>query len=411
MFNLDIIKQAVAAEPLLFLRELYGDTVTESDKGVWRIGTKGGKKFDTLKGELLACDFTGDDESGDCFTVWQKHNDATFSEAVAAIAALYGIGPGGSSVPRTNKATPPRIDREAKLNEPLPRWPMLDARHDELWRTGIARLIEDANARERIASWRGWPAFTLIQLAKAGLLGVADFALWPAQVRPQECALFRVLHPERVREPETRLEFFHWRPVQLHCRFTCSGAATRDGRPLSWLYCPTKREHKMDEGGNAPLIIARDGRDPEQPGYGTRCECVIVCAGEWDSLTVLLAFGRIDDNGSVTLPSGLAIVGIRGEGRGGTDAYLRHYKHWRPRSVVMLADADKTGLSWFKPSPDGRAGFAEQLEQRGAKVIPRVPKGEGIKDVSDLYRTGQLGLPDIEEMLTAAGFAGKGGSR
>jgi hypothetical protein len=45
MFNLDIIKQAVAAEPLLFLRELYGDTVTESDKGVWRIGTKGGKKF------------------------------------------------------------------------------------------------------------------------------------------------------------------------------------------------------------------------------------------------------------------------------------------------------------------------------------------------------------------------------
>jgi hypothetical protein len=44
-------------------------------------------------------------------------------------------------------------------------------------------------------------------------------------------------------------------------------------------------------------------------------------------------------------------------------------------------------------------------------VIPRVPRGDGIKDVSDLYRTGQLGRPDIEEMLTAAGFDWKGGSR
>ena len=81
-------------------------------------------------------------------------------------------------------------------------------------------------------------------------------------------------------------------------------------------------------------------------------------------------------------------------------------------SVILLADADKTGLAWFKPAADGTPGFAEHLEQRGAKVIPRVPKNaDGIKDVSDLYRSGNFGLPDIEEMLTAAGFDWKGGAQ
>jgi hypothetical protein len=168
------------------------------------------------------------------------------------------------------------------------------------------------------------------------------------------------------------------------------------------------KQLQVDDGGNAPLIIARDGRDPEQPGHGTRCRCVIICAGEWDALAVLLAAWWINDHGTLSLPPGLAVVGIRGEGRSGTDAFLRHYAHWRPDSAILLADADKTGLAWFKPSADGRAGFAEQLEQRGAKVIARVPRGDGIKDVSDLYRAGLFGLPDVEEMLTAAGFDWKG---
>jgi hypothetical protein len=79
--------------------------------------------------------------------------------------------------------------------------------------------------------------------------------------------------------------------------------------------------------------------------------------------------------------------------------------------VILLADADKTGTAWFKPSPDGRPGFAEQLERRGARVIPRVPSGDGVKDVSDLYRAGLFGLPDVEDMLTAAGFDWKGSTR
>jgi hypothetical protein len=34
-----------------------------------------------------------------------------------------------------------------------------------------------------------------------------------------------------------------------------------------------------------------------------------------------------------------------------------------------------------------------------------------VKDVSDLYRAGLFGLPDVEDMLTAAGFDWNGGTR
>jgi hypothetical protein len=74
--------------------------------------------------------------------------------------------------------------------------------------------------------------------------------------------------------------------------------------------------------------------------------------------------------------------------------------------VIMLADADKTGMAWFQSS-DGNPCFAEQLERRGAKVLPRM--ANGAKDVNDLYREGRLSGGHVTEMLTAAGFHRKGG--
>ncbi len=406
MLNISEIKAAVARDPLPLLTKIYGDTVRSAGENQWRVGTKGGKKLDTLSGELLACDFAGDGHNGDCFALWQKHYPCTFAEAANGIATLYGVSANASN--GTPFIAPPahRVKKDTALDTRPPQWPVLGPQCDAFWRASGTQLIEDTDTRERIAAWRGWTPFTLIPLARAGLIGAADFDLWPASIRPQLCANFRVLHPQLTREEETGKEFWSWQPVQLHARFACSGAAWKDGRPLTWLYVPTMKNIGMEEGGNAPLVIARDGRDPEQPGYGTHCECVIFCAGEWDALTVLLAAWWIDDNGTLTLPQGLAIVGIRGEGRGGTDAYLRHYGHWRPRSVIMLADADKTGLAWFE-SKDGQPCFAEQLERRGAKVLSRVP--DGAKDVNDLYRTGNLGGHHITEMLTAAGFHRKGG--
>ena len=405
MLNIQEIKAAVAHDPLPLLTQIYGDTVRPAGNNQFRVGNKDGKKFDTLSGELLGCDFTGDGHNGDCFALWQKHYACTFTEAANGIATLYGVNANASN--GTPFIAPPahRVKKDTALDTRPPQWREIGPQCDAFWRASGTQLIEDTDTRERIATWRGWTPFTLIPLARAGLIGAADFDFWPASIRPQLCATFRVLHPQLTKEEESGKEFWSWQPVQLHARFACSGAAWKDGRPLSWLYVPTMKSLRMEDGGNAPLVIARDGRDPEQPGYGTHCECVIFCAGEWDALTVLLAAWWIDDNGTLTLPPGLAIVGIRGEGRGGTDAYLRHYGHWRPRSVIMLADADKTGLAWFE-SKDGEPCFAEQLERRGAKVIPRVP--HGAKDVNDLYRTGTLGGHHITEMLTAAGFHRKG---
>lgn len=401
MHDLTLIKAAVARDPLPFLSALYGDTVRGAGTLQWRVGSRGGKAFDTRQGELLACDFTGDGESGDIFAVWQAHTGQSFKDAVAAVAGLYGVNADTIQSPHRTLPRVARADPEAKLDTRPLAWPTLDARHDALWEDGVARLIENAAFRERIAEWRGWPPIALVQLAKARLIGATDFDLWPSRIATQPCALFRVLHPHGGCESDGGREFFSQRPAQIHVRFAAKDATTRDGRPLSWIYVPTMKALGVGDGGNAPLMIARDGRDPEQPGWRTRCQCVIMCAGEWDAITTLLAGEWLDANGTLTLPPGLAIVGIRGEGRGGTDAYFRFYQHWRPRSVIMLADADKTGATWFE-SNDGRPCFAGQIERRGAKTLRFTPSEH--KDINDIYRAGNFGLKQVEAMLSRAGF-------
>lgn len=404
-FDVAAIKAAATADPLPFLHRLYGaENVRADGTNCWRVGRKGGKKFDTAKGALLCCAFNGDAECGDVFSVWQAREGVTFPEAVREIAGLYGIGPGGATLPRERNPVAGRIDREARLGTRPAMLPLLDRRMQSWWRDAVERLDGSVELQQRIAVWRGWPVLCVKRLARAWLLGFADFDFWPGIIRPQPCAVFRELWPDVAREARSGLDFTHLKPVRLRVRFECAAAAGKDGRRLDWLTVPTRKhlgDAGNDAGGSAPLVIARDGRDPEQPGRGERCESVIICAGEWDALTVLLATPWLDDNGTLALPRGLAIVGIRGEGRGGTDAYLRHYAHWKPRSVIVLADADATGLSWFESS-DGRPCFAEQLTRRGAKVSGQVP--ERGKDVGDLYRAGALGWPDVETRLADAGW-------
>ncbi len=405
MFDLALIKTRLAARAEEFLREHFGERLHRAGSQSWRVGKHGSLALSIKDGELVFFDHeTGG--GGDAIALWARERGGEFKDAVAACAAWAGVVADASYTPP--HAHKPLTTPNSNLDSRPTRWPQIDDQHDALWRRGIERLIADANARAAIARWRGWEPGVLIPLARAGLISAPIFDRWPTVIEPQPCACFRVLHPEHV--TDAGLDFWAWHVAQLHIRFH-PGVNRRDGSALSWIYAPTMKRLGMDDGGNAPLIIARDGRDPEQPAHGTRCRCVIICAGEWDALSVLLAAWWINDNGALLLPRGLAIVGIRGEGRSGTDAYLRHYAHWKPDAVVLLADADKTGLAWFRPTPDGRAGFAEQLEQRGAKVIRRVPRGDGVKDVSDLYRAGNLGLPDIEEMLGIAGFNWKGGTR
>jgi hypothetical protein len=407
MLNIALIKSRIAARAEEFLRELFGERLHRAGSQSWRVGKKGSLAIEFQDGELVFFDHEAG-QGGDCIALWQRERGGTFKEALSAAAAWAGVSDDGTYSAPPAKSPPAPVDRDAHLDQRPPHWPMMDQAHDALWRSGVERLELDAAARQSIAEWRGWPEFCVRVLARAGLISAPVFDLWPTAIAPQSCVCFPVLHAEHTTDGSA--ESWAWRPVQLHVRFH-PGATRREGSPLSWIYAPTMKQIGIKDGGNAPFIIARDGRDPEQPGIGGRCRCVIITAGEWDALTFLLAAWWLDDNGTLMLPRGLAICGIRGEGRSGTDAYLRHCAHWRPDSVILLADADRTGLAWFKPSPDGRPGFAEQLEKRGAKVIPRVPSGDGVKDVSDLYRAGLFGLPDVEDMLTAAGFDWNGGTR
>jgi hypothetical protein len=404
MHDLSRIKSTVARDPLPFLTTLYGDTVKRTGN-TWRIGSKGGRCFDTRKGELLCVTFNGDAGQGDCIEVWQAHHQCDFPAAIEQIAALYGISAGDTPF----VAKPPRPSPEPRPKQPLQPWRSLKDRAAKLWDDAAGNLLANATAQAAIAEWRGWPLEAVKRLATASLIGYTEFDRWPSVISPQPAAFFRVMHPVLVRNNEGAL-FWHWYLVQFHIRFR-PDARWRNDRPLSWIYAPTMTELAVTEGAHAPLIVASWSRDPEQPGYGTRCECIIVCAGEWDALTIVVAMNWIDKNGFLTIPQGIAVVGIRSEGRGGTDAFLRWYHHWHPRSAILLADADATGSSWFE-STDRRPCFAEQLERRGMQVLARAPRlQEGVKDVNDLYRAGLLHRSHIDEMLKEAGFTTNGGAR
>ncbi len=431
MHDLSKIKSTVAHDPLPFLNALYGDAVRRTGN-TWRVGSKGGRCFDTHKGELLCVTFNGDDGQGDCIEVWKAHQQCEFTTAIEQIAALYGISAEGLAV-APSIAKPPRTDLEAHLAQPLQPWPLLKEPAATLWRTAAGNVAGNPDAQAVIADWRGWPIAAVQRLATAQLIGYAEFDLWPQAIAPQPAVFFRVLHPERVCDSAGAV-FWHGHDVQLHIRFL-PGARWKEGHSLSWIYAPTMKELAATDGAHAPLVLAHWCRDPEQPGWKQSCECIIVCAGEWDALTLIVAMGWINAAGFLIIPKGLAIVGIRSEGRGGTDAFLRWYRHWTPQSALLLADADATGANWFA-STDRRPCFAEQLERRGIKVLARAPRQDfcgstndenlpktslrpaktplqkkPVKDVNDLFRAGLLHPYHIEAMLAEAGFPLKGGAQ
>ena len=429
MHDLSKIKSTVAHDPLPFLAALYGDQVRRIGNS-WRVGSKGGRCFDTRKDELLCVTFNGDAGQGDCIEVWKMERQCDFPAAVEQIAALYGISPGASSVTAPPVPKSLRPAAEARITQPLDPWPLLKGNAGTLWSDAVGNLRTNPTAQATIAKWRGWPAAAVQQLAIAQLIGYTEFDLWPKVIAAQPAAFFCVLHPA----PNEDASFWHYHPVQLHVRFL-PGACWQNDQPLSWIYVPTMKELAATDGAHAPLVLAHWSRDPEQLGWKQHCATVIVCAGEWDALTVVIAMDWIDANGILTIPKGLAIVGIRSEGRGGTDAFLRRYRHWKPRAAILIADADATGASWFS-STDSRPCFAEQLEQRGIRVLARAPKRSAqckdehelsqktslippetpapkncMKDVNDLYRAGILQPHHIHEMLTDAGFSMKGAAQ
>lgn len=407
-YDIRKIKSAVTRNPRPFLRALYGYDVTQVGDG-WRVGSKGGRCFDTRTGELLCVTFNGDPGQGDCIAVWQSHYKCDFLTALAQIAGLYKISAGTHFCKTPPVQRHPIPNPEARLKETPDVWSALETQHLAFWEKAVDNLNTNHEAQAAISDWRGWPIRMVKRLALGQVIGFTDFDWWPKAIAPQSAAFFRVLQPELHRDSAG---VFCWRWVHVQCRVRfLPGATRRDKRPLSWINAPKMKSIGRDDGANAPLVLSKFGHDPEQPGIGAKCECIIVCAGEWDAITIVALMEWIDETGMLTVPEGLAIVGIRGEGPGGTDAFLRWYNHWQSTSAILLADADSTGSRWFE-STDRRPCFAEQLERRGMRILGKAPKpNEELKDVNDLYRAGLLHRSHIEQMLTEAGFSMEGGSK
>ncbi len=163
MHDLSKIKSAVAQDPLPFLNALYLGSVRRTGNS-WRVGSKGGRCFDTHKGELLCVTFNGDAGQGDCIEVWKAHHQCDFATAVEQIAALYhveakcGTNPVSSRIPR-----PAPSDRLAVRP---PSWPLLKDPYAMLWHASLAILMSEPAAAQALAEWRGWPVAVVPSLAR-----------------------------------------------------------------------------------------------------------------------------------------------------------------------------------------------------------------------------------------------------
>lgn len=207
MHDLHFIKSTVANNPLPFLQTLYGESVRRTGNS-WRVGSKGGRCFDTAKGELLCATFNGD--AGQA-TVLPSGRPTT--------TAIFGT-PWNKSPPVTACARAEHLQHhwnassvhryQSSIQKPVsPSAPILGrnlmAKAASLFEAACHRVRSEPDHLRTIADWRGWPEESARRFAAGMHIGFAEFPIWPSIIEPQPAAFFRVLHPCEVIDKEQGL--------------------------------------------------------------------------------------------------------------------------------------------------------------------------------------------------------------
>lgn len=306
---------------------------------------------------------TGD--AGDAIDFLAKAKGLSASDAAKEFLHIAGIAGGraGSVQP-----LPPPPERKPWSPEPMP-----DAVR-ALWEEGRNHLLANPCEQISLGGWRGWPAELVRSLVDRGFLAA------PQMRSGSRVVAWRV---DAFPEVEGRRQVL---PVGFHARI-----AGERGERASWRFMPTEKAH----GHGIPSL-------PVVFGQIDKAGLIVVCEGQWDAASWLVAAGL--NAGEV--PSGLAVVGIRGAQ--GVRPFLEHYADVWPEAArfLLLPDADEAGRTWFEDR-EGRASFLSKLKPLCGRVVAVKLCGAG-KDLNDMLKAGQLSRQSLRDMFTQAGFAREG---
>jgi hypothetical protein len=273
----------------------------------------------------------------------------------------HGTGEGGSVVDfvavAKNLPTPEAVREVLRLADLAPReMPKTEAVHPPVpawggesrakWREGVEWLSNQKAIREKLASWRGWPAAWVDALNESGLLGCP-------KVGGERGTAFSVVKPAK-NGTET---------IGFHVRLKAAG----------WRYEP--------KGIRAlPFVMG-----------ATESRKLIITEGQWDAVTLAGCAGWLDRHEA--WPEEVCLLGIRGAG--GTGPFLEVYGEILSRTrpeVVVIRDNDLPGERW-------RTTFLPALSQIvGVKAVRCVRMAEG-KDINETHQKNPITPQEVAEIL------------
>jgi hypothetical protein len=305
-------------------------------------------------------DFASGD-AGDAIDFLAKAKGLSLQDAAKEFLRIAG-GRAGEMKP-----LPPPPERKPWSPEPMPEAVR------SMWDDGHTCLLNSPGLLRNLSSWRGWPIDFALKLTEVGLVGVPK--LWGDRDIAWRVDAFPMIQGRR-----------QVLPVGFHAR-----KAGKEGERASWRFMPTEKAH----GRGIPSL-------PVVFGEIERAGLIVVCEGQWDAASLLVAAGWSPQE----IPPGVAVVGIRGAQ--GVRPFIEHYAAIWPEHVrfMLLPDADEAGRSWFEDR-EGRASFLSKLKPLCGRVVAVKLCGAG-KDLNDMLKAGELNRHSLRELFTGAGFAREG---
>lgn len=282
---------------------------------------------------------------GDIFDYWQKSRGLSFSDSLAQLAGIAGVGPqiGESGAWVKPTAKPPKP-------EEAPSAPMTG---DALarWHQSCDRLTADESELQRIAQWRGIHPECIRWAAGRGLIGSYEY--WGAR---REAFLVEAPSPSGLL------------PVSVHIRLHPYSRGN-DHAKASWRFDPAKC-------GSWPFLI----------GDLATAEHIFLLEGQWDALALTSVMGWWRKE----IWPAIAVVGLRGSTSG---ARLLKHKINPKAQIFAIADADGAGARWFEE--DGLLARLHPLVRHVTAFWPTTEKA----DLNDLVKAGELDRPTLLAFL------------
>jgi len=279
---------------------------------------------------------------------WKDHGSGDGGSVVDFVATAKNI-PGRKAVREVLRLAdlpldPPSRKVAEAVHAPVPTW---CGKIRERWKEGVEWLAGQEEIRERLASWRGWPAAWVEHLVESGLVGC------PVVSGSQRGTAFLVARPV-AQGTES---------VGYHVRLKEGG----------WRYEP--------KGVKAfPFVMG-----------ATDSKRVIITEGQWDAVTLAGSAGWLERHEA--WPEEICVFGIRGASGTGAflDAYGEILSRTRPE-VLVIRDNDLPGERW-------KTHFLPALAEIVGRKSVRLFRMGDAKDLNETHQKNPLTPQEVGAIL------------